>query len=122
MPGHIVSSYDTDLEDLRRQISEMGGVAEKMTGEATLALARQDESLAQAVILADKRLDALQREIEEKAVLLIAKRQPMAVDRLAAQGVTLIVTVDCGITAAAEGGPAQGRARRLCQRRPQGGP
>lgn len=80
MPGHIVSSYDTDLEDLRRSISEMGGVAEKMTGEATLALARQDENLAQAVIIADKRLDTLQREIEEKAVLLIARRQPLAVD------------------------------------------
>ncbi len=80
MPGHIVTSYDTDLEDLRRSISEMGGVAEKMTGEATLALARQDEALAQTVIIADKRLDTLQREIEEKAVLLIARRQPLAVD------------------------------------------
>lgn len=80
MPGHIVTSYDTDLENLRRSISEMGGVAEKMTGEATLALARQDENLAQTVILADKRLDTLQREIEEKAVLLIARRQPLAVD------------------------------------------
>ncbi|MCJ2109256.1 phosphate signaling complex protein PhoU [Methylobacterium sp. E-041] len=80
MPGHIVTSYDTDLEDLRRSISEMGGVAEKMMTEATDALVRRDTQLAQAVIVADKRLDTLQREIEERAVLLIARRQPMAID------------------------------------------
>ena len=80
MPGHIVTSYDTDLENLRRSISEMGGVAEKMTAEATDALVRRDDTLAQAVIVADKRLDALQRDIEERAVLLIARRQPLAID------------------------------------------
>ena len=80
MADHIVTSYDNDLEDLRRSISEMGGIAEKMMTEATDALVRRDTTLAQAVILADKRLDVLQREIEERAVLLIARRQPLAID------------------------------------------
>ena len=80
MPDHIVSSYDTDLEDLRRSISEMGGIAEKMMTEASDALVRRDVPLAQAVIAADHRLDTLQREIEERAILLIARRQPMAID------------------------------------------
>ena len=80
MPDHIVTSYDTDLEGLRRSIAEMGGVAEKMTADATEALVRRDTALAQAVIGADARLDTLQREIEEQSVLLIARRQPMAID------------------------------------------
>ena len=80
MAGHIVSSYDSDLENLRRSISEMGGIAEKMTAEATDALVRRDADLAQAVIAADRRLDALQKDIEERSVLLIARRQPMAID------------------------------------------
>ena len=80
MSDHIVSSYDQDLEDLRRAIAEMGGVAEKMMSDATAALVRRDTSLAQAVISADKRLDVLQREIEERSVLLIARRQPLAID------------------------------------------
>jgi len=80
MPDHIVSSYDTDLEDLRRSISEMGGIAEKMMTDASNALVRRDVPLAQAVIAADRRLDTLQREIEERAILLIARRQPMAID------------------------------------------
>ncbi|MGU3536609.1 phosphate signaling complex protein PhoU [Methylobacterium sp. A54F] len=80
MPDHIVKSYDADLDDLRRSISEMGGVAEKMMTDATDALVRRDSVLAQAVIAADKRLDVLQRQIEEGAVLLIARRQPLAID------------------------------------------
>ncbi|MBY0297176.1 MAG: phosphate signaling complex protein PhoU [Methylobacterium sp.] len=80
MSEHIVSSYDTDLQNLRRSIAEMGGIAEKMMADAGTALVRRDASLAQAVIAADQRLDVLQREIEEKAILLIARRQPMAID------------------------------------------
>ncbi|MDR7040085.1 phosphate transport system protein [Methylobacterium sp. BE186] len=80
MSEHIVTSYDNDLDDLRRSISEMGGVAEKMMADASQALVRRDTVLAQAVIAADKRLDVLQREIEERAVLLIARRQPLAID------------------------------------------
>ncbi|MCE4226262.1 phosphate signaling complex protein PhoU [Methylobacterium sp. C25] len=80
MGDHIVSSYDQDLEGLRRTISEMGGIAEKMMAEATDALVRRDATLARAVIAADKRLDVLQRQIEESAILIIARRQPIAVD------------------------------------------
>ena len=80
MPNHIVSAYDEDLEHLRRSIAEMGGVAEKMLTDATLALVRRDMPLAQAVISADARLDTLQREIEERAILTIARRQPLAID------------------------------------------
>jgi phosphate transport system protein len=80
MASHIVSSYDADLQDLRRQISEMGGIAEKMMAEAGEALVRRDSVLATSVIAQDRRLDALQREIEERAILLIARRQPLAID------------------------------------------
>ena len=80
MNNHIVSSYDAELQDLRRAISEMGGIAEKMMAEAADALVRRDTPLAQAVIAADSRLDGLQRRLEEGAVLLIARRQPIAID------------------------------------------
>ena len=80
MSEHIVSAFDTELGALRRSVAEMGGIAEKMLGDATQALVRRDQSLAQSVIVADPRLDGLQRDIEEQAILTIAKRQPMAVD------------------------------------------
>ncbi len=80
MSEHIVSSYDVELQDLRRTIAEMGGVAEKMLTDAMDALVRRDTALAQTVIALDGRLDALHREVEEHSILLIARRQPMAVD------------------------------------------
>ena len=80
MAEHIVSSYDNDLQGLRRRIAEMGGIAEKMLVESIAALVRHDKALAQTVISADSRLDVLQREVEESAILTIARRQPLAVD------------------------------------------
>ncbi len=80
MSDHIVKSYDRDLESLGRRIAEMGGVAEKMLAEAMDALSSFDVDLAHRVVSSDPRLDALQREIEENAILTIARRQPLAVD------------------------------------------
>ena len=80
MSDHIVRSFDDELLALGRNISEMGGIAETMFASSVDALVRSDTQLAQRVIATDQRLDTLEREIEEKAILTIAKRQPMAVD------------------------------------------
>ncbi len=80
MSDHIVKSFDQELMDLGRKIAEMGGIAETMLSNAIHALEKADTDLAQRVIATDPRLDALEREIEERAIVTIAKRQPMAVD------------------------------------------
>ena len=80
MAVHTVKAYDAELEVIDRKIAEMGGIAEKMLADSMEALTRLDVELARRVIESDPRLDALQREIEEQAVLTIARRQPMAVD------------------------------------------
>jgi len=77
---HTVKSYDRELDTIERLLAEMGGVAEKMVIEAVDALANADTVLAHQVIATDPRLDALQREIEDLAVMTIARRQPVAVD------------------------------------------
>ncbi|MBV1705175.1 MAG: phosphate signaling complex protein PhoU [Hyphomicrobiales bacterium] len=80
MSDHTIKAYDKELDGIGRRIAEMGGIAEKMVGDAMEALATLDSGLAQAVVQADPRLDALQREVEDAAVTTIARRQPMAVD------------------------------------------
>jgi phosphate transport system protein len=80
MSDHIVRSYDTDIRELQTKIAEMGGIAEKMLSDAMDAMVRRDTRLAQQIIIVDQRLDQLQREIDEQAVVTIARRQPMAVD------------------------------------------
>src|SRR4249919_1465362 len=80
MTDHTMKAFDTDLQDLARMVAEMGGLAEKQVADSVDALAKRDTTLAQRVTAADANIDALQREIEERAVLTIARRQPMAVD------------------------------------------
>jgi phosphate transport system protein len=80
MAGHTPKSFDTEIERLGRKIAEMGGIAEKMLAEAMDGLASLDVDLARGVIATDLRLDSLQREIEESAILTIARRQPISLD------------------------------------------
>ncbi|MGE6741984.1 phosphate signaling complex protein PhoU [Allorhizobium pseudoryzae] len=79
-PSHILSAYDEDLKYLNRRISEMGGLAEQMCGDAVRALVNSDGALAQKVISDDVILDTAEREIQEKAIITIARRQPVAGD------------------------------------------
>ena len=80
MNEHTAKAFDVDLQEITRMVAEMGGLAEKQIADSVDALARRDADLAQRVVGADPTVDALQREIEEKSVLTIARRQPMAVD------------------------------------------
>ena len=80
MTDHTHKAFDTDLQDLARMVAEMGGLVEKQIADSVDALIKRDSALAQRVTQADGAIDALQHEIEEKAVLTIARRQPMAVD------------------------------------------
>lgn len=80
MIQHTVRSFDAELEQLGRKIAEMGGIAEKMVVDSMDALSSLDADLARSIVALDPRLDLLQREIEEVAILTIARRQPMAVD------------------------------------------
>ena len=80
MSDHTMKAFDSDLQELSRMVAEMGGLAEKQVAESVDALAKRDTALAQRVTAADKGIDDLQRGVEEKAILTIARRQPMAVD------------------------------------------
>ena len=77
---HIVSAYDEELKYLSKRIAAMGGHAERMVEQAIQALVNADPGLAQKVIRDDIVLDEGQREIDDKAIVIIAKRQPMATD------------------------------------------
>jgi phosphate transport system protein len=80
MTEHTAKAFDVDLQDLSRMVAEMGGLAEKQIADSVDALAKRDAVRANRVIVADAAIDNLQREIEERSVLTIARRQPMAVD------------------------------------------
>jgi phosphate transport system protein len=77
---HIVSSYEDELTALAAAISEMGGLVEAAIADATRALLRLDHAAARDIIAQDKRVDEMHRQIDDMAVSMIARRQPMARD------------------------------------------
>ena len=80
MPEHTVKAFDEDITRLRGLIAEMGGLAEVSLSEAMEALVKGNVDLVQGVIARDKRIDALEAEVDKLAVRVIALRAPMAVD------------------------------------------
>ena len=77
---HTAKAFDSDLQELTRLVAEMGGLVERMITESVDALIRRDIALGKRVVASDAEIDRLQHLIEERAVLTIARRQPMAVD------------------------------------------
>ena len=80
MNDHTVRSFDEQLQALSTLVAQMGGLAEAQLAAAIEAIARRDSQAAESAVSGDGRIDALQTEIEERAVKLLALRQPMAVD------------------------------------------
>ncbi len=77
---HTVKAFDEDITRLRGLIAEMGGLAEVSLTEAMEALIKGNTELAKGVIARDKRIDALEAEVDKLAVRVIALRAPMADD------------------------------------------
>ncbi len=80
MSQHIVRAYDAEFSDLDRLTAEMGGLTEKLLSEAFLALEKRDPKLAEIAVASDRRIDEIERRLQERAILMIAKRQPVAND------------------------------------------
>ncbi|MEO8113253.1 MAG: phosphate signaling complex protein PhoU [Phenylobacterium sp.] len=77
---HTVKAFDEELSALTAEVSRMGGLAEIEAADAIRALLQRDPVLAQAVVERDHSLDALEIEIEQRVVRLMALRQPVAID------------------------------------------
>ncbi|KKB80053.1 PhoU family transcriptional regulator [Devosia soli] len=77
---HIVSSFTDELNTLAQTIAEMGGQVEVAIENGTKALLKLDRELADLTIIADQRIDDMQRRIDDMCVSIIARRQPMASD------------------------------------------
>ncbi len=80
-PGqHIVTSFEQELRRLRDLVSEMGGLVENELALAVAAVVRRDPASAGQALEQEPRVDALEREVEQFVVRLLALRQPMAID------------------------------------------
>jgi phosphate transport system protein len=86
MGEHTVTSFDEDLDQIQRLVRDMSDLSDSMVDAAIRALLLSDNALAQRVVSDDAIMDARQRELDDRAIALIARRQPMAQDLRAVVG------------------------------------
>ncbi|HBC55579.1 MAG TPA: phosphate transport system regulatory protein PhoU [Gammaproteobacteria bacterium] len=77
---HISQQFNEDLEAIKSQMLEMGGMVEKQLDEAVSALEQADSQLAEHVLTVEEEVDEKERQIDESCTTLIALRQPAATD------------------------------------------
>ncbi len=80
MAEHTVKAFDEDIIRLRGLIAEMGGLAEVAIQDSMDALVGGNQALADEVIARDRRIDAIEADVDRLAVRIIALRAPMADD------------------------------------------
>ncbi|VVB84448.1 PhoU domain protein [uncultured archaeon] len=76
----VREAYHKDLHKLREDIVKMGNLVGKTIGDAVQSLKNRDAEIAQKVIDMDNEIDALDHNIEENCMRLLALQQPMARD------------------------------------------
>jgi phosphate transport system protein len=80
MPDHTLKQFDTDLEEIRSRVLQMGGLVEEQITQAIAALTDGDVGLARRVAENDIHVNALEVAIDEECSTVIARRQPAAKD------------------------------------------
>jgi phosphate transport system protein len=77
---HIHRTYESELTKLREQLLVMGAKAEELVARAVAALASRDAPAARRVMELDDAIDRMEVEIDELALGILARRQPVASD------------------------------------------
>src|SRR5260370_9846495 len=72
--------YHQGLDELKQKLLTMGGMAEQAVERAVRAYQTGDVSVCQLVLRDEGKINAVEREVDEMAVDLLAMQQPMAVD------------------------------------------
>lgn len=80
MPDHTLKQFDTELEEIRSRVLQMGGLVEQQIMRAIQALTEGHVGLAREVMDNDHRVNALEVAIDEECSTVIARRQPAAKD------------------------------------------
>lgn len=77
---HISGQFNADLEDLRTQLLEMGGVVQQQIIDAVSAIELADGQLAEKVLATEDDVDRREVMIDEACTQVLARRQPAASD------------------------------------------
>lgn len=77
---HISQQFNSDLERLRTQLLEMGGLVEDQIADAVRALETADGGLAEKVLETENRVDQWEIDLDKHCTTVLARRHPAASD------------------------------------------
>lgn len=77
---HISGQFNAELDAMKNHLLEMGGLVEQQLSRAMQALLTRDSGEAQAVVIADRQINAMELQIDEECSRILARRQPAASD------------------------------------------
>jgi len=92
MAEHTNKQFDVDLERIRTQFLQMGGVVESMIQDSIDALTTGDMALVERVLEREKEVNRHEIEIDEKVTQILARHQPTAIDLRTLLAVTKMLT------------------------------
>jgi phosphate transport system protein len=88
----VVRHFQEELDVLKSRLLEMGGLAEQRVRRAVQGLAEREHELIESVLIGDEPINALQLEIDDRCLKLLALHQPMATDLRAVMAAVKINT------------------------------
>jgi phosphate transport system protein len=80
MSEHIVTSYESQLQNLNNTIIKMGDLAESQFADSVMTLQKNNPDIVDRIVGKDERLDDFEKKLESLVIDLIALRQPLAID------------------------------------------
>ncbi|MCH5671032.1 phosphate signaling complex protein PhoU [Streptomyces gilvus] len=94
-------SYHKELESINEALVELANLVGSAMGRATGALLDTDLQLAEQVISTEERIEELQRDLEERAIAVLARQQPVATDlRMVVTSLRMSADLErCGVLA-----------------------
>jgi phosphate transport system protein len=76
----VRENFQTQINDLKDSLIDLGRMSEEALKQSLQALKEQDVEKALHIIDTDHKINELEEEINDRAILMIAKQQPVASD------------------------------------------
>ena len=89
---HLSSQFDEELGRLRTHVLQMGGMVETQVSSAIEAYSAGEISAVKSIVESDRKINDLEKAIDDDCAHVIAKRQPTASDLRLVLGISKIVT------------------------------
>ena len=89
---HLSSQFDEELSRLRTHVLQMGGLVETQISAAIDAYSTGEIASVKSIVETDRKVNELEKAIDDDCAHVIAKRQPTASDLRLILGISKIVT------------------------------